>query len=186
MLTTLLRDLRTNPPTVIDAEVVIDFPDARFPDVEAAWGAERHGLLSAEHRHWDWLRKLGRPDFRYVAVTVSASVEGLMAVAKMPHPSRLTGGAQSLYVEFIEAAPWNLPAHPNGPRFKLVGKSLLATACRMSEQAGFDGRIGLASLPQSEGFYRGCGMRECGTLYTLVYFEYSEADAAALRTQIGV
>ena len=66
------------------ADVVIDFPDGRFPDVEAAWDAERHQLMSAEHRHWDWLRKLGSPDYRYVAVTLGASVEGLMAVAKLP------------------------------------------------------------------------------------------------------
>jgi hypothetical protein len=186
VLTTLLRDLRTQPPTVVDAEVVIDFPDSRFPDVEAAWDAERHQLVSAEHRHWDWLRKLGNPDYRYVAVTLGTSVEGLMAVAKAPRPSRLTAGVQALYVEFIEVAPWNAPQHPNGRRFNWVGKSLLAAACRMSATAGFGGRVGLSSLPQAEGFYRTCGMTECGTSYTLVYFEYTEADAATLRTQTGL
>jgi hypothetical protein len=186
MLTTLLRDLRTQPPAVVDAEVVIDFPDSRFPDVEAAWDAERHQLLSAEHRHWDWLRKLGHPDYRYVAVTLGESVEGLMAVAKLPRPSRLTAGVQALYVEFIEVAPWNLPEHPNGRRFHGVGKALLAAACRVSAIDGCGGRTALSSLPQAEGFYRTCGMTECGTNYTLVYFEYTEADAATFRAGVGI
>lgn len=186
MLTTLLRDLHAQPSVVVDAEVVIDFPDSRFPDVETAWTAERRQLMSVEHRHWDWLRKLGNPDYRYVAVTLGASVEGLMAVAKVPRPSRLTAGVQTLYVEFIEAAPWNHPSHPNGRRFHGVGKALLAAACRMSDADGFGGRVALSSLPQSEGFYRTCGMKECGTHYTLVYFEYTEAEAATLRAGVGI
>jgi hypothetical protein len=186
MLTTLLRDLRTQPPTVVDAEVVIDFPDTRFSDVEAAWTAERHQLVSAEHHRWDWLRKLGNPDYRYVAVTLGASVEGLMAVAKLPRPSQLTAGVLSLYVAFIEAAPWNLSAHPAGIRFGGTGSSLLAAACRMSEDNGLGGRVLLSSLPQAERFYRRCGMTECGPNYTLVYFEYSEAAAASFRARVGV
>ncbi len=186
MLTTLLRDLRTTPPAVVDAEVVIDFPDSRFPDVEAAWDAERHQLMSAEHRQWDWLRKLGNPDYRYVAVTVGASVEGLMAVAKQPRPSQLTAGVQTLYVAFIEAAPWNLPWHPQGVRHKGTGAGLLGTACRMSHVDGLGGRVLLLSLSQAEGFYRACGMKECGTNYGMLYFEMTEVDAAALRAKVRV
>lgn len=187
MLTTLLRDLRTQPPAVVDAEVVIDFPDSRFPDVEAAWSADRRAMTGvAEHAHWDWVRKLGHPDYRYVAVTLGRSVEGLMAVAKVPRPSQLTVGVSSLYVGFIEAAPWNLTAHPNGVRFSGTGSSLLATACRMSEDAGLGGRVLLSSLAQAESFYRRCGMTECGPNYTLVYFEYSEAAATSFRARVGI
>jgi hypothetical protein len=186
VLTTLLRDLRTSPPSVVDAEVVIDFPDSRFPDVEATWTAGRQLLVSAEHRRWDWLRKLGNPDYRYVAVTLGTSVEGLMAVAKVPRPSQLSAGVSSLYVGFIEVAPWNLAAHPNGVRYSGTGSSLLATACRMSEDAGLGGRVLLSSLAQAESFYRRCGMTECGPNFTLVYFEYSEADAAAFRARVGI
>jgi hypothetical protein len=152
----------------VTADVVIDFPDGRFPDVEAAWTAERRQLLSAEHQRWDWLRKLGNPDYRYVAVTLGASVEGLMAVAKQPRPSQLTVGVSSLYVAFIESAPWNLRAHPNGVRFGGTGSSLLAAACRMSEDVGLGGRVLLSSLSQAESFYRRCGMTECGPNYSLV------------------
>jgi len=187
MLTTILRDLRTNPPTDIDAEVVLDFPDSRFPDVEATWSADRLGLAGgAEHRHWDWLRKLGSPNYRYVAVTLGTSVEGLMAVARTPRPCRLSAGLQVLYVDFIEVAPWNLPWHPNGMRFSGTGKSLLAAACRASDADGFSGRVALASLPQAEGFYRACGMTEGGTSYGMVYFEYTEAAAQAFRSRVGV
>lgn len=186
MLTTLLRDLRTQPPAVVDAEVVIDFPDSRFPDVEAAWAAERRQLLSAEHRNWDWLRKLGNPDYRYVAVTLGPSVEGLMAVAKLPRASQLTAGVSSLYVAFIEVAPWNLPWHPQGVRYRGTGAALLGTACRMSHAGGFGGRVLLSSLSQAEGFYRACGMKECGTNYGMVYFEMPEADAATLRAKVRV
>jgi hypothetical protein len=186
VLTTLLRDVRTQPPTVVDAEVIIDFPDARFPDVEAAWSAERRQLLSAEHRNWDWLRKLGRPDYRYVAITLGPSVEGLMAVEKVPRPSQLTVGVSSLYVAFIEVAPWNLLAHPAGIRFRGTGKSLLAAACRMSHDDGLGGRVLLSALPQAESFYRACGMTECGPTYSLVYFEYSDAAATSFRARVGI
>lgn len=187
MLTTVLRDMRVRPPAAIDAEVVIDFPDSQFPDVEAAWTAERGNLpASAEHVHWDWVRKLGSPNYRFVAITVGTSVEGLMAVARSPRPSRLTAGVQTLYVSFLEAAPWNLPMHPSGIRFRGCGKSLLAVACRMSETDGFGGRVLLSSLPQAESFYRACGMTECGIDHGLLYFEYREADAAALRARVGI
>ena len=187
MLTTILRDLRTTPPTDVDAEVVIDFPDSRFPDVEAAWSAERLALAgTVQHAHWDWIRKLGNPDYRYVAVTLGASVEGLMAVARQPRASSLAVGEQLLYVAVVEVAPWNLHEHPSGARFRGVGRALVASACRLSYDAGFDGRIALSSLPQADGFYRTCGMTECGTNYGLVYFELDEATAAALRTQVGV
>jgi hypothetical protein len=71
-------------------------------------------------------------------------------------------------------------------RFRGCGKSLLAAACRMSKADGLDGRVLLSSLPQAESFYRTCGMAECGIDHGLLYFEYSEADAATLRGRVGI
>lgn len=76
MLTTLLLDQRTSPPSPVVAEIDADFPDSRFLDVEASWATERRQLVSAEHGHWDWMRKLGHPDYRYVAVRLGTSVGG--------------------------------------------------------------------------------------------------------------
>lgn len=109
-----------------------------------------------------------------------------MAVAKAPRASQLVAGVQALYVAFIEVAPWNLTWHPQGVRHKGTGVALLGTACRLSHTYGFGGRVLLSALPQAEGFYRACGMKECGTSYGMLYFEMSEADATTLRAKVRV
>lgn len=182
---TILADYRVTPPLAVQARVEIDFPDTRFGDVERLWSPERLRLPgSAEHGHWDWLRKVGSSRHRFVAVEVGVSVEGVMAVVRSPVASRLSPGEQALEVGFIEVAPWNLKGHPDGGRYELVGSSLLRVAVWLSENAGHRGRVGLAALPQAEGFYRRCGMKHAGWQYGLVYFEYDEASAASFLAQV--
>lgn len=72
----------------------------------------------------------------------------------------------------------------NGPRYRGVGKVLLAAAITLSVQEGKSGRIGLHSLPQADAYYRQCGMTDCGpdfaySEWPLRYFEMIESQAAS-------
>jgi hypothetical protein len=184
-----LIDRTTQPPTPVAAEVVRDFPDAALAVVESAWAPERARLpAGVEHTHWDWVRKVGLPVFEFVAVVVNAQAEGLAAVTRSPVASKLAVGAQASYLMFIETAPWNLPEHPDGGRFGGVGSSLLEEVVLGSVAAGLDGRVLLSALPQAEEFYRKSGMTELGPESPggLVYFEYTEVQAASFLTKRGL
>jgi hypothetical protein len=56
---------------------------------------------------------------------------------------------------------------------------MLGAAVELSRTLGLDGRCGLHSLPQSEGFYRQIGMRDFGldTAKPLRYFEFDAPGA---------
>lgn len=169
--------------------MVRDFPDAALSVVESAWAPERARLPArVEHTHWDWVRKVGRPVFEFVAVVANAQVEGLAAVARSPVASKTAAGMQATYLMFIETAPWNLPEHPDGGRFGGVGSSLLEEVVLASLASGLGGRVLLNALPQAEAFYRNRGMTELGPESPggLGYFEYTEAQAAGFLTQRGL
>src|SRR5258708_7641322 len=147
--------------------------------------------------HWDWNKKTAAfqnlLSYRMFAVTCAEDTQGLMAGATdvvMP-PSRLPDdkgrrGLGLVYIDFLEAAPWNRPEHVQPPRYRGVGSILIATAIQLSLDEGFRGRIGLHSLPQSEDFYRNVvRMNDLGpdTSYPgpfpLRYFEFTAAEAQA-------
>jgi len=93
-----------------------------------------------------------------------------------------------VYVDFLEAAPWNLKASATAPRFKGVGTALLVDAVRLSIETGFGGDVGLHSLPQAEPFYTRCGMTRIGEdpdYYGLPYYEYTSSQAAEWLASIG-
>jgi len=83
-------------------------------------------------------------------------MQGLMMLSTIAVKGRLAvqAGKATLYIEFLESAPWNLRELVGIPQFLGVGVRLLEAAVVFSEEEGFGGRIGLHSLPQSEGFYR--------------------------------
>lgn len=189
MLTTLLRDLRTVPSVGVGAVVVRDFPDSAFGDVERLWGPERLRLpRSKQHTHWDWVRKIGWTGFRFLAVHVGNSVEGLAALKRQPQPSLLMPSAELVELAFLEAAPWNVDGHPDGVWYQGVGTALLIEAVRISRETGHAGRVQLSALPQAEDWYRRRGMTEVGPQppFGLVYFEYTQAQADALLARYGV
>lgn len=83
-------------------------------------------------------------------------------------------------IEYLENAPWNISLLPGKPRLVPVGKILLAATVQESQTRGYDGRVGLHSLPQAESFYRSLGMTDFGTdhaYYGLNYFEFDSLAA---------
>ncbi len=82
-------------------------------------------------------------------------------------------------IDFLATAPWNRFRLAQDPRFKGIGRLLLAAAISLSVSEEFAGRIGLHALPQAESWYRDvCGMTDLGVDGTSMrYFEMTEAQA---------
>jgi hypothetical protein len=183
--------------TAVEAVLDTDVPLVRLVDVEAIWSpyrleAIRRFLVAGrigplpEHCHWNWARKsLTFDDARNAVFAIEAGdqVQGLMWLWLRDHAARLPPdtGQPLVYVDYLEAAPWNAREYTAVPRFKGVGTRLLEAAVLRSQQQAFGGRVGLHALPQSEAFYSGaCGMGNMGpdaAYHNLTYFEFT-AEAA--------
>lgn len=93
-----------------------------------------------------------------------------------------TRGESIVYVDYLQVAPWNRRTLTS-PRFVGVGTVLMSVAANFAIQMGFDGRVGLHSLPQSESFYRRCGMTEFWRdpeYQCLLYFEMPQSQSTNL------
>lgn len=154
---------------------------------ESSWAPHRraaHG--AAEHSHWDWSLKTGlmaRPGVRCLGIEYAGEMQGMVMVKEIGYSARLDPdrGRPLVYVDYLESAPWNTRAVVPVPRYRNVGRWLLAAAVVRSSKLGYDGRIGLHSLGQSEPFYeQTCGMTPVGPdpeYYGLTWFEYTARQA---------
>jgi hypothetical protein len=198
-----LRELASG--EAVYAEVYDGISKDHLSDWESKWRPiilATQGRLTAQgvprsahpqSSHWDWNKKAAALRmllaYRTFAVVCSSDTQGLMVVETTLHRSRLPDdkgrtGQGLVYVEFLEAAPWNRPEHVQFPRYRGVGRALLTAAIQLSFDEEFKGRIGLHSLPQSEEFYRNIvNMHDLGPdeSYSgqLRYFEFNEAGAQA-------
>jgi hypothetical protein len=137
--------------------------------------------------HWNW-RNILEPNlrnsaFRGFCVVAEGVTQGL-ALMKLDgqgrEPSQI--GMPLVYLDRLEVAPWNWPYGSRKPWLKGVGIALVAAATQLSGDNGFEGRIGLHSLEQAEGFYRRCRMTNLGPdadYYNLRYFEMTATQADA-------
>lgn len=171
--------------------------------LEAMWTPERSRIvieitragLAHEERpqslSWNWrakaqhLRLLQASGY---AVVCSEEWQGAMLTKSGTHLSRLgeARGKPLVYIEFLEAAPWNwtIPGIGQKSRFGRVGWHLFRRAVYQSLFDGSNGRVGLHALAQAARFYSDvCGMIPLGTdeeHEDLEYFELSEAQAMYL------
>jgi hypothetical protein len=136
-------------------------------------------------------KELAQPGRRCDALTCDGEFQGiaLSVVVSMANGLHLppAAAADLVYLDYIEVAPWNLrtPVEPV-PRFSYVGARLVQHLVLVSTAAGFDGRVGLHSLPQSEATYAGWGMTRLGhdpDYDDLIYFEFAAAAAAAFAAR---
>jgi hypothetical protein len=149
------------------------------------------GLASLDHSHWDWRNKVHSVEaglHMLVTVECHGEAQGIMAVLRAPRRSWLSGTPVA-YVDYVETAPWNLKIPSLPPRFIGVGTVLIAEAIRLSLELGLEGRLGLHSLPQAEGFYRSrCRMTDLGSdsqYFDMTYFEFSGQQAIEWLVEIG-
>lgn len=148
------------------------------------------GGRGEQHGHWDWRNKTtncsGQLSYQSFAIECAGMTQGLMIVNTIKR-CRISSQVNKhlVYVEYVEAAPWNRNSSPTRPQFKGVGTVLIAAAIQLSIDEGNQGRIGLHSLPQADTFYGNrCGMTDLGPdasypKFPLRYFEMTEAQAAS-------
>lgn len=145
---------------------------------------------SEQHGHWDWEQKWayysGQLSYQSFAIECNGQTQGLMIVNTIKRCRiQQQSNKHLVYVEYLEAAPWNRRHVPNVNGFRGVGTVLIAAAIQLSVEEGNHGRIGLHSLPQADTFYRDqCGMTDLGPdvsyhPHPLRYFEMTEAQAMA-------
>lgn len=184
------------------AELWDAITETQLTDWEGEWLPELFKAMQRLHRagvsrqfwpqsrHWNWRNKsdtlqgmLGNAGFSVVCQGVT---QGMMLVDTVVKRCRIGSqkGKDLVYVEYLENAPWNrkeLLFDP--PRYRGVGTILIAAAIELSKSEGFKGRIGLHSLPQSNGFYANkCGMADLGAdpgYQNLRYFEMTPEQAEA-------
>ena len=138
--------------------------------------------------HWNWEHKVthisGLLGARTFCVVAQGVTQGLMSV-DLTKSARLDSqrGKPLVYIDYLEAAPWNRPDLFGSARFRGVGTVLITAAVELSRQEGFKGRVGLHSLPQADDFYRkACGMTDLDKdpgYQNLRYFEMTPEQARA-------
>lgn len=189
---TRIADTRVSPPVLIPAALIRNFPHTQLAAVEAAWaparrvlaGSLRRAGITLESGHWDWSNKITRVERGELvlhAIECEGEVQGLMATKSLPRPALLAPGQAVVYIDYLEAAPWNQRAPDHPACFGGVGSALFTEAVILSTELGLGGRIGLHSLPQAEDFYAKCEMARLGRdadYHDLVYFEYDDVRAA--------
>ena len=168
---------------------IVELAQKHVDDYENTW-REQLRLFRAEDKYWDWLFKLQfitrQENHEGYALECLDLTQGLMMVETQLHGSRDAVGKRLVYIEAITSAPWNRKEIQRSPRFKGVGAALLRYARLKSVELGYEGRVGLHSLPLAERFYEKQGMFNYGPeedYENLTYFEYGPLRRQELRQE---
>ena len=186
---------------LVDAELWDMITDKNLADWEAKWTPELFRLLDALHdkgveralwpqsRHWDWRAKTraieSRLDRQCFAIVCEDMTQAMM-ITDLAKRAKIESQKNDhlVYIDFVEAAPWNrreILGEP--PRFSGCGSILIRAAIEYSNLEDFKGRIGLHSLPQANDFYANkVGMTDMGQdpeYQNLRYFEMTPEQAEA-------
>lgn len=141
---------------------------------------------NAQDWHWDWARKareasrsMGLETF---AIECDGHTQGLMLV-NLTQFARLAphAGRELAYIELLATAPWNRKRTVPNPKYKGAGEALILTAISLSVNEGFEGRVGLHALAQSESWYPQNGFTDVEYDYVkkMRYFEMTAVQAKA-------
>lgn len=127
---------------------------------------------------WAWEYKLrqSQQSERHEAYAIEEEglTYGLIYIETQWRRSHLPHRNPLVYVETISVAPWNRKSIEDPPYLQGVGTALLFFARQRSSELGYGGRVGLHSIPGTEGFYRRAQMSEYGPdseKEGLIYFE---------------
>lgn len=145
------------------------------------------GKLAVQDHHWEWRTKCSiapGTNRRVFSLLNSGDVEAAMMLL-FGEESRDPSALPNVYVDFVAVAPWNRKAFQDPQRFRGLGTIMLGAAVELSRTLGHDGRCGLHSLPQSEGFYRQIGMRDFGLDASKASLRYFEFDASGAGQFLG-
>lgn len=146
---------------------------------------ETLGKFEVQDHHWRWPVKcaIAPGTKRRVFSMLNASeVEAAMVLLSGETSRDPSAPLPIMYVDFLAVAPWNRKAFQDPQRFRQLGTVMIGAAVELSRTLGLDGRCGLHSLPQSEGFYRRIGMRDFGPDAAKSSLRYFEFDAQSVQT----
>ena|SRR2546421_2430115 len=146
----------------------------------------REGKLvrMVEDAHWDWSKKVAAERaaslvYQSFALECEEETQGLMLL-EFTHRSRISPPQHLVYIDYLSVAPWNRPWLDEPQIFKGIGPVLVRHAVGTSIREGFQGRIGLHSLPGAVDFYTRIKMTSFGAdpnYHNLNYFEFSIEQA---------
>jgi hypothetical protein len=160
--------------------------DRHLQDFEIIW-REMLFNLGQDDAVWNWAMKkrLSVLDERFEAYAIGlrphfvneydGMTQGLIWLETQWHRSWLTPDQRLVYVEALAVAPWNRRDLQYPPYLKGTGNSLMLFARERSLALGYQGRVGLHSLPTSETFYHHQNMSDYGEdpdKENLRYFEF--------------
>lgn len=188
----LIRDCQSQ--LLVKAKLISGVTIRQAQLAQTFWSRELERFLEKlprenwpEHRGWNWEakhKKYGRlAAYQFYGIECQDQMQGLLLLSTILRTSRIPKqkGKQILYVVYLSTAPWNLPNLTDTPKYSLVGSVLIAAAIQASQDEDCQGRIGLHALPQSEKFYRLCGMSDLGIDQEqedrLKYFEMTKESA---------
>ena len=142
--------------------------DAKTQELKARdqYTNEALGNAWAQDAHWDWPAKFperaGQLEWNSVALRCGGMTQGLMYL-NLLRRCRLPSQAHQhlVYIDLLATAPWNRLAF-GLPGYRGVGDVLMTEAILISKAEGFDGRVGLLSLPQANAFYERWEMERLG------------------------
>jgi hypothetical protein len=104
---------------------------------------------------WRFKQQLTERNANYecYALECEGLTQGLLMLETQNRWSLFDRGQRLVYVEVIMTAPWNRLSIQRPPEWRRVGRSLMAWARQRSVELGYEGRVGLQSLPDAVGFY---------------------------------
>lgn len=194
-----------------DADLYSPIEDKHFGEYESKWRSFIEEKLKEQLRppinelpseeldrlhlrglHWQWRRKAehcSERECRSFALVCDGETQGLM-LAKLGVSCRLeeNSGQKLVYIDLVATAPWNRPAFVDVPRYRGVGSMMIKAAIELSDEQGYNGRIGLHSLESATWFYERCGMETTGRdpeYENLPYYEMTAESATKFLEKLA-
>ena len=163
--------------------------DAKVEELKRAdsFTSDSLAKFSIQDEHFDWpekcLERAGGLAWGSYALRCGGQTQGLMYL-NLLQTSRLPGHEKQhmVYIDLLATAPWNRGRLVGAPHYGGIGVLLVTEAILQSIDEEFGGRIGLQSLPQSDGFYEeklGMTKLEKRDQYHLNVFEFDPQGAQA-------
>ncbi len=144
---------RRSDQSMVEATLLRGMVSSDLLVVESEWAVERSQMMQLmlkagiardqwpESLHWDWRGKA--PILKSLAVTgfgvtCEQRFQGVMLTQTAPHQAKLPRdkGKPPVYVDFIEAAPWNwvIPETNQPGKYRMIGSELLWSAVKQSHE----------------------------------------------------
>ena len=175
----------------IESHNIDDFVDKWLPIFNNSRTRLKKQGIIIEDAHWDWNYKVATRQrilaYEQFVIEIESETQGMMIINTTNYTSRIEKGKPLVYIEYLTVAPWNRKAIVSNPKYKLVGSLLFYQAIGESIDKGFEGRIGLHSLPGAVGWYIYLGLIDFGLDESkkMKYFELEKGTAVELLNKLN-